>query len=374
MRLLLTADTIGGVWTYAIELCGGLKNYGVKIALATMGRKLSAEQHRQVNRLSHVELFESSYRLCWMSDPWDDVEQAGDWLLRVARHFRPDIVHLNDLGHGSLDWQAPVLLVGHSCVLSWWQAVKKEPAPMPEWRRYRNLVRHSVHHATMLAAPSSAMLNTLLHHYGPAQDSRIIKNGSDFQIMTPCTVLPSEKSIFAAGRLWDEAKNIALLARVARQINWPVYVAGDPGEDIGCGDSNYENVHMLGLLGQNELACRLAHSAIFAAPAFYEPFGLSILEAARSGCALVLGGIPSLREIWGEAAEYVNPESPEELRQVLGSLVDDPERRRQMAEQARRRSMRYSASRMAANYRHCYDLLLKNRPELQETQLKGNCS
>ncbi len=31
-------------------------------------------------------------------------------------------------------------------------------------------------------------------------------------------------------------------------------------------------------------------------PARYEPFGLSVLEAALSGCALVLGDIPSLRE------------------------------------------------------------------------------
>ena len=37
-----------------------------------------------------------------------------------------------------------------------------------------------------------------------------------------------------------------------------------------------------------------ARAGIYALPAVYEPFGLSVLEAALSGCALVLGDIPSL--------------------------------------------------------------------------------
>ena len=43
----------------------------------------------------------------------------------------------------------------------------------------------------------------------------------------------------------------------------------------------------------------MARASIYALPARYEPFGLSILEAALSGAALVLGDIPSLREVWG---------------------------------------------------------------------------
>ena len=49
----------------------------------------------------------------------------------------------------------------------------------------------------------------------------------------------------------------------------------------------------------------MGRAAIYALPARYEPFGLSILEAALSGCALVIGDIPSLREIWADAALFV---------------------------------------------------------------------
>ena len=64
---------------------------------------------------------------------------------------------------------------------------------------------------------------------------------------------------------------------------------------------------MLGRLSAGELADWYARAAIYALPARYEPFGLSALEAALSGCALVLGDIPSLREIWGDAALFVPP-------------------------------------------------------------------
>ncbi len=357
MRLLLTADPIGGVWSYAVDLCRLLATEDVHIALATMGRRLSRDQYRQLERLHHVQLYESDYRLCWMEDPWDDVETAGQWLLAIAEDFRPDIVHLNDLAHGDLDWQVPVLLVGHSCVLSWWQAVKKEPAPHKEWRRYYDRVRAGVQGATMLAAPSEAMLASLLHYYGPVTASCVLANGSDLlSPAAPSTDVPRQELIFAAGRIWDEGKNLRLLTAVAPQLAWPVYVAGEQG-DGGSWRMALDNVRLTGFLPQEVLACYLARSAIFAAPALYEPFGLAILEAARSGCALVLGDIASLRQIWEGAACFVDPTSRDSLHRTLNDLIEHPDRRQRMAELARQRAELYTGSRMLAAYRRCYDLL-----------------
>ena len=58
----------------------------------------------------------------------------------------------------------------------------------------------------------------------------------------------------------------------------------------------------------DELVRSYGDASIFALPARYEPFGLSILEAALSGCALVLGDLPSLRELWTGAAMFVPPD------------------------------------------------------------------
>ena len=357
MRLLLTADPIGGVWSYAVELCRLLATEDVQIALATMGRPLSRDQHRQLDRLSHVQLYESDYRLCWMEDPWGDVETAGQWLLAIAEDFQPDLVHLNDLAHGDLDWRVPVLLVGHSCVLSWWQAVKKEPAPHKQWQQYHDRVRAGVQGATMVAAPSQAMLASLIHYYGPVAASCVLANGSDLlSPVVPSTTASRKELIFAAGRLWDEGKNLGLLTAVAPQLKWPVYVAGEQGDGAGWRVTPH-NVQLTGFLPQEVLACYLARSAIFAAPALYEPFGLAILEAARSGCALVLGDIASLRQTWEGAACFVDPTSRDSLRRTLNDLIEHPGQRQRMAELAVQRAALYTGRRMLADYRRCYNLL-----------------
>ena len=35
----MTADTVGGIWDYALELAGGLSHRGIHVTLAVMGRE-----------------------------------------------------------------------------------------------------------------------------------------------------------------------------------------------------------------------------------------------------------------------------------------------------------------------------------------------
>ncbi len=63
----------------------------------------------------------------------------------------------------------------------------------------------------------------------------------------------------------------------------------------------------LGLLAPAELADGMRARIHLCVAGLYEPFGLSVLEAALSGCALVLGDIPSLRENWDGAADFAEP-------------------------------------------------------------------
>ena len=59
-----------------------------------------------------------------------------------------------------------------------------------------------------------------------------------------------------------------------------------------------------GELSESEMRELLSRAAIYIATSKYEPFGLAPLEAALSRCAIVANDIPSLREIWGDAALY----------------------------------------------------------------------
>lgn len=347
LRVLMTADTVGGVWTYAIELARALGGRA-DISLATMGAPLSPEQQAAA-AAAGVHVCESSFRLEWMDNPWNEVAAAGDWLLDLEARLHPRIVHLNNFAHGSLPWRAPVVVVGHSCVCSWWEAVHGRSAP-PQWDSYRLAVASGLRAAAVVVAPTSAMLRSLNRLYGPLPDPRVLPNGIDPRNFVPA---PKEPFILSAGRLWDDAKNIRRLAEIAPSLPWPVYVAGDCRSPDGR-ECAVQNVRPLGFIERPQLARWMSRAGIYVLPAKYEPFGLSVLEAALSGCAPVVGDIPSLREVWADAAWYVAPDDAAGLRNALELLIQDEQERNRLAQRARARAALFSLQRMADEYWDLY--------------------
>ena len=336
-RVLMTADTVGGVWTYAVELARQFDARGVQVAIATMGAPLALHQRQQLADTSSVTLFDSSYRLEWMQQPWDDVDAAGRWLLQIAREFQPDSGHLTPVAVGALAFEAPTLLVAHSCVLSWWRAVHGCAAPS-EWDTYRERVARGLNGADLVAAPTHAMLDTLAENYGWRKQGLVLHNGASGSDFAPAR---KQEVILAAGRFWDAAKNLEALEQVAPDLPWTIKVAGNYKHPDG-GTIVPVGVHCLGELLREQLGQELAAASIYALPARYEPFGLSVLEAALCGCALVLGDIPSLREVWGDAATYVPPNDHGALREALQGLIADAPRRTALAQAARMRAWSFT--------------------------------
>jgi glycosyltransferase involved in cell wall biosynthesis len=348
MRVLMTGDTVGGVFTYVCELAGALATRGVETTAALMGRPPSAEQLHALDRAGVAGVHARDCKLEWMDDPWADVERAGEWLLELEAEVEADVVHLNGFAHGGLPWRAPALVVGHSCVLSWWEAVRGGRAPR-EWDRYRAAVTCGLAAADLVAAPTAAMLQELRRLYAFAAETVVIPNGR----RPPRRRFPKQPFVLGAGRLWDEAKNLAALDAAAASIDWPVVVAGDEPDDR----ARPRHAWLLGRLSNVELEERFAAASIFASPATYEPFGLAALEAGLAGCALVLGDIPSLREVWGDAAAFVDPDDPDALAAELRRLIGDSRWLRERAAAAEARARLFTPERMAAAYLDAYERL-----------------
>jgi glycogen(starch) synthase len=352
----MTADTVGGVWTHALELAAALGECGVRVSLATMGAPLTPVQRRQAAALSAVELRESHWRLEWMHEPWGDVQRAGEWLQGLEAALRPDVVHLNQFAFGALPFAAPKLVVAHSCVASWWRAVHRTLAPA-EWNSYRQAVRQGLDGAGLVGAPTEAMLSSLALDYAYIQGGVVLPNGR-----SPAMFVAGAKEpvILSAGRLWDAAKNVSALQSVAAHVPWPVCVAGPaspPGAGArGIGDAT--GVLWLGELAPDALAAQFSRASIYALPARYEPFGLSALEAGLSQCALVLGDIASLREVWGDAALYVPPDDHEALHDALMRLIEDPALLQHMGRKALARARQFTPQRMVDAYLSAYARLL----------------
>jgi len=345
----MTTDAVGGVWDYSLELARGLSRHGVAIDLATMGPPPTGPQKALAIGIPGLALLESRFRLEWMADPETDLVRAGDWLLGLARQRRPDIIHLNGYAHAALPWPAPVLVVAHSCVLSWWQAVHRAPAP-PEWAPYATRVARGLAAADLVVAPTRAMLTSLAALYGPMRRSRVIANGRDPRQWRP---LPKDPIIFSAGRLWDPAKNVGALEAVAGRLDWPVVVAGDWRRPEG-GGTPPRSLTALGVITPERMHLGLGKAAVFALPARYEPFGLAVLEAALCEAVLVLGDIPTLRELWRGAALFVRPDDHAALRRALSALAASPRLRRRLGHAARLRAQSYTTRRMVAAYLDVY--------------------
>lgn len=330
----MTADTVGGVWTYAVELAHALAPHDVQVHLATMGRPLDAAQRTEADVFAEVH--ESSFPLEWMDEPWTGVDAAGQWLLELERAVQPDVVHLNGYVHACLPWQVPTLVVAHSDVASWWRAVHGV-APPAEWDTYRQRVGDGLRAASAVVAPTAAVAADLAVSYG-IRGVTVVPNCRRPELVRPGTKRPF---VLAAGRVWDGAKGLDALCRVAPSLPVRVLVAGE-------GDGDLPNVEALGRLPFPELAQTMAQAAVFAAPARYEPFGLGPLEAGLAGCALVLGDLPSLREVWGDAAVFVCDDAA--LARALTELVTDETLAARRGAAARARALSFTPQRTAAGY------------------------
>jgi glycosyltransferase involved in cell wall biosynthesis len=350
-RILMTTDAVGGVWTYATELVRGLCERGDDVTLIVMGPAPRAEQLAPLHGIPRLRIELTDLSLEWMDPDGSDIANARGRLVSIAQRVRPAIIHLNSYREAIFDWPAPVLVVAHSCVWSWWQACRGGDPDDPRWHRYREAAAAGLATADMWCAPSEAFGHTIEALYPVRTPGCVIRNGARIQ----ATSHEKKPLILAAGRLWDEAKNLSTLAAIASDLDWPVQVAGPlavPGSDESCSETF--NLTCLGHLSRPELTAQMQRASIFAAPALYEPFGLSVLEAAACGCALALSDIPSLRELWQGAALFVAAGDRDAWRNALQRLARDHGLRMQLQRAALMRARRYSLDTMVDAYREVY--------------------
>ena len=88
--------------------------------------------------------------------------------------------------------------------------------------------------------------------------------------------------ILCVARLWDEADNAQVLDRVAGSLTWPVLLAGEEEHPVPAHAVARSTgaAYPLGHLSAEALACFYRRAALYALPARYDPFDLSVLEAA----------------------------------------------------------------------------------------------
>ena len=365
LRVLITADTVGGVWTYARELVTGLSRRGAHVTLVSFGHMPEPRDLAWTEGLRNFDIRPTAFGLEWMQDSAQDIEASSEYLLNVIRDVKPDVLHLNQYCYGALDVDIPKVVVAHSDVVSWWVAVHGQEPPETDWIRwYREVVQQGLSGATSVLAPSRWMLSQIETYYGEQQSAQVIYNGRSPQWFNPHG--DKENLVLTVGRLWDPAKQVSLLAKC--DCGWPSIIAGEtqhPDQAYRTETKRIVCEGMLELKGKQtpeQLRVLFARTAIYAATSRYEPFGLAPVEAALSRCAIVANDLPVFRELWGEAACYFRTDDVASLRATIAALRHDRNRLRQQAELAYQRARRhFSAERMVDEYLEMYQALSAKR-------------
>lgn len=364
MHILVTADTLGGVWTYTRELVTGLVRRGEQVTLVSFGDIPTDAQTRWMEELPNLDYRPTAFKLEWMLDSEADMLASSQYLEAVVQETNPDILHFSQFYYGALNCDVPRVVVAHSDVVSWWMAVHAKAPPETEWLQwYCGAVARGLHEATTVVAPSRWMLDQIEFHYGKLPSAAVIHNGRTAELFNPDA--SKEENIVTLGRLWDAGKNVSLLLR--KEMPLPVRIIGTDrhpefASSAFAAEEISSNVHLEPKQDEAQIVETLARTGIYAATSQYEPFGLAPVEAALSRCAIVASDIPSFRELWGEAAIFFRNNDPDSLLHAVERLQRDPSLRRLEGNLAYHHARKYFTSeRMTDRYLDLYQTLVPAR-------------
>jgi len=358
MRLLMTADAVGGVWQYATDLAEALAPLGVETVLALLGPSPRPAQRRRAERIGGLTLIDTGLPLDWMADQPAAVAAAGGVIAELASAEAVDLVQLNMPTLGArAHFPMPVVAVTHGCVSTWWQAAKAEPLGS-DYVWHRTMMREGLARADFVVAPSAAYGAVIERFYGLPHPPLVVHNGRR-ALSVPRTT--QHDHALTVGRLWDPVKQARLLDKVAGRLAIPFHAAGADtgphGERV-----RLDHLHQFGELDAQGIGEALAGRPVFVSAATFEPFGLAVLEAAQAGCALVLSDIATFRELWDDAALFVSEQTPDAYVRAIESLVGNDAERRRLGAAALKRSRLYTPEAAAGAMSKIYRALKAARP------------
>jgi glycosyltransferase involved in cell wall biosynthesis len=226
---------------------------------------------------------------------------------------------------------------------------------------WRAKVRLAMAQATRIVTVSEYSRATIAQHFSidPGRMAVVSEAAASAFAWRP---EPEEETILAVGGL-SPNKNLGLLIRtlaVLRQSRpgLRLVLVGDYEKDgfRGCYDELRreaeacgvsEVVEFTGFITDEALASLYNRCKVFAMPSLEEGFGLPLVEAMSCGCACAVSSGHALEEVGGDAVVLADPHSVDDWARVLGRLLDDPARRAELREKARRRAATFTWERGA---------------------------
>ena len=348
LRLLLVSDAVGGVWDSCLTLAAALtRQEAADVLLAVVGPEPDESRSTAARAVPSLSLVTLGGQLEWMDDGRGWLSRHRSAVARLAREWGADLIHVNQLGLAAISRtdgtsDVPVLLGVHSDLCSWWCWAKdggEGPRTFPDHLRWQYELAHAALRATdAVVCPSGFLADELVRLYALERRPEVAHNAIALPhppagAIEEVPYREANRAVVVAGRAWDEAKNVKLVAEALplARSGWRVEVVGEavqPGRaasDLPIAPG----LAYTGFLDKAALVEALHHAAVCIAPASYDPFGLGPAEAALAGCAVVANDIPSYREVWGAGGDdppavLFRRNDPHALAAVLDRLAAEP--------------------------------------------------
>lgn len=157
----------------------------------------------------------------------------------------------------------------------------------------------------------------------------------------------------------DERKGLRFLIEA-----WPQIRAEHPHAEltvIGAADPGHgpSGIRFTGWVSESEKRRLLSEAAVFCAPNLSgESFGIVVVEAMASECAIVASGLPAFAHVAADTARYVPPADPAGIAREISSLLEAEDVAIALGAAAKARSRRFGRDEVAAAYSSAYEAAL----------------
>jgi len=222
---------------------------------------------------------------------------------------------------------------------------------------YRRLAyRWAARHSRLVITISEHARQTLLDRLSLEPDRvRAIPLGVDLETFTPDARLAREPFLIYPANRWPHKNHarlfeaLAILRRARPELRLVLTGAFHEGRPVPDG------VEVLGRVPQWKLVELYRSAAALVFPSLYEGFGQPPLEAMACACPVAVSRAGPLPEIYGDAAAYFDPHSPEDIAEIVQRLLADPGANVRRGLEV---AARYTWDRCAGGHEEVYEELL----------------
>lgn len=286
-------------------------------------------------------------------------------LPRLAFQSRVDVLHCPDFSR-PLRVGTPVVNTIHDLTF----LDPQSPIPFVKRNYKKSLAQFAITHSARLIAVSEFTRSEILRRFA-IDESRVTvihngfeagqPSGPDSASEVPGSVRRSPYLLFVS--TLERRKNAARLVqafsylKVKRRIPHRLVLVGQKGwgwaeirRAIEASPVAHE-VELPGYLPREEVLRLYRNADVFIYPSVYEGFGFPVLEAMAAGTPVACSRVASLPEVAGEAAEFFDPYSVEDMAAALERVLESPERQAELRRKGAERVRHFSWEECAR--RHC---------------------